>query len=481
MKTKSITVLLFLISCISFSNTLTLKTYLNNIKANDPAYAQIFINNETIDGAIQSLSALYDPRISGTIEYTNKEQQPYNFGGTIINLEDNTSLIANVGLSKKFEDTGTNLSVSYLRVANSSRLSTVNINQFNPALTMKISQPLWKDFMGIYTKMPLERLNIQKDIVALSVKEAEENYFLNAINMYYDWTSLTLAMEPLKLSYKNALGLYEEVSAKYLSDAALKTDLLQAENAVLLYRNALNETLHAWNSLAANIYQKMGKQFSFVANWEALPSPPKIEENFCKETPNATLPKLRIISTIENSLKQYELDLAKLERENMPDLSIYGEITKYNNTSDSSDSFLNLKKSEYKAGLLFSTALDRNDIKGQNQSLLANISNTKQELLKTEQSLDVLYKNNLLNLSHLKIIEENTKKIADNSKEVLDIETKRFSQGKTSLFSISDYRQKYTQHKIDHLNKVIAIAKLKTSIASLNDSLLINIKELTKE
>ncbi len=477
MNIKKITLLL-IISCFAFSNNLTLKDFLINITKNDPAYSQIFLNAQNIDGAIQSLQAIYDPRFSGSLEYKNKEQQLYSSGGTSFPLTDVQTLVGSMGINKKLEDTGTNLSLTYLRVDSSSKLSTINISQINPALSLRVTQPLLKDFMGVYTKMPLERLNIQKEIIALSTQEAEEKYFLDSINLYYDWLSLTLALEPLNISYQNATSMLEEIKEKYRNDAALKTDLLQAENAVLLYRNVLNETLYAWNALATNIYQKMGQDFSTINSWKNLQQVPAICETFCKEEPPKELTALRLIATLEKTLKQYELDLAKIDRENMPDLSVYGEISRYNYTDGSLYSFIDLNKTEYTAGAVFSTSLGQNNTQGQTKSILANIKTTQQEILKTKQTFNTLYKNNLLNLNYLQIIEKNAQNIAENSKAILDMETKRFSQGKTTLFSISDFRQKYTQHKIDHLNKIIAIAKLRVSIASINDSLLSKINEL---
>jgi outer membrane protein len=477
MNIKKLTLLL-IISCFSFSNNLTLKDFLLNIKQSDPAYSQIFLSAQNIEGAIQSLQAIYDPRFTGSLEYKNKEQQIYSSGGTSFPFTDIQTLVGSMGISKKMEDTGTNLSLTYLRVDSSSKFSTLNISQINPALSLRVTQPLLKDFMGVYTKIPLERLSIQKDIIALSIQEAEEKYFLDSINLYYDWLSLTLALEPLSISYQNATNMLEEIKEKYRNDAALKTDLLQAENAVLLYRNVLNETLYAWNALATNIYQKMGKEFTVVTNWKNLPQAPIICETFCKEEPPKDLKELRILTTLEKTLKQYELDLAKIDRENMPDLSVYGEISRYNYTDGSLYSFLDLNKTEYTAGAVFSTSLGQNNTQGQTKSILATIKTTQQELLKTKQTFNTIYKNNLLNLAYLLTIENNAQTIAENSRTILEMETKRFSQGKTTLFSISDFRQKYTQHKIDHLNKIVAIAKLRASIASINDSLLNKINEL---
>ncbi|MDD4526703.1 MAG: TolC family protein [Candidatus Margulisbacteria bacterium] len=465
---------LLLLGCFTFSSDLSLKDYLLKITQNDPAYMQLFLNAQSIEGSLQSLQAMYDPRLSASLQYTNQEEQP----SVPSKLENINTIVGSLGVTKKLEDTGTNLSLTYVRVDNSSKMSTRNLSQINPSLTLRATQPLLKDNMGVYSNMPLKRLNIQKEIIELSIKEAEEKYFLDSLNLYYDWLSLTLALEPLNISYKNATNLHEEVKEKYRNDAALKTDLLQAENAVLIYRNALNDTLYAWNALASTIYQKMGDNFVAEMKWENLPKRPEICESFCQEEPMKTLPKLRIISTFEKTLAQYELDLEKINRETMPDLSIYGEIARYKNTDSSQESFFDLTKSEYTAGAIFSTSLGTNSTDGQTKVILSNIESTKQEILKIEKALKTQYNNNLLNLANLQKIEKNANQIAENSKAILEIETKRFSQGKTALYSLSDFRQKYTQSKIDHLNKIIAIAKLKASIASINDSLLDKINKL---
>ncbi len=478
MNIKKRTILILMLGAIALSNTLTLDNYLKDIINNDPAYSQIFLDNQNIKGALQSMRAMYDPRLSASYEYRKKDQQIYNFVGSPIAINDNKSFMTTLGLSKKVKATGTDISLSYLRMDTSSMLGPTSNTQINPSVTLKIAQPLWQDFMGIYSRMDSNKLEMQKELVALSVLEAKENYFLQATNLYYDWLSLSLAITPLSVSYQNAKLMYAQVKDQFNNDAALKTDLLQAENAVLLYKNALQQTMYSWNQVASSIYQKMGTNFTPETNWENLSETPIICDTFCQENNIDSLPNIRLIATTQKLLEQYQLDLEKAVRSSMPNLSVYGEIANYKNTSAATDSFTDLNKAEYAAGFAFSTPLGTNSLDGQKKSINADIEKTKQALTKTKNDLNTLYINQLLNLENIKTTEVNMLKIASNSRKILDMETKRFSQGKTMLFNITDYRQRYTQSKIDHLNKLVELSKQQVSLAALNDTLLDKINKL---
>jgi hypothetical protein len=462
----------FLLSFSYTASTLTIKEFLSNIIKNDPAYKQLFTEMKNIKGAIESLQVMYDPTLQGRLDYTLKDQQFASFGGTPFLLDDNQTLIASVSLAKTLEDSATNINLSYSRAINTFKITTNDYLQVNPALSIKITQPLWKNFMGVYSKLPNQRISIQKEIVELALKEAEEKYFLEAIEKYYDWGLLTLSLEPLIISYKNSRIIYAEVLRKYKSDAVLKSDLLQAENSVLILMNTLNDTLYAWNVLASDIYQKMDEDFSMAETWDKLPIVPEIDEKFAAKEHDQYLPNVRMISTIEKMLEQYQLDAQAIEREKMPDLSVFAELTKYNNLASEENSFLNLEKNEFNVGVNFFTFLDHYDVSGKRQSLSANIYNTEQELIKTKRMLNEFYQNNLWKIKHLNDSQNNSKRIADNSKEILDLEEKRFSLGKTSLFSLSEYRQRYVQNNIDYLRKKVELSKLKASLMALTDELL---------
>lgn len=471
----------------SFSVDVSLYDYLQSISNNDPDYKKIELDAQSMEGAYQSIQAMYDTQIFGAYTYGVQDTSYIGFFDVSTNayvkipLENNKSYVTNLGLNKKFVETGTIFEATYARIDSYSDLmgSTMAVN--NPTYKIKITQPLLQDFMGILSSLPLQRMKIQKEIIALSIQENKENYYKEAINLYYDWLSLTLALEPLINSYQNAQDLYKQINDQYKNDAVLKSDLLQARSALLQLENALNSTLYSWNNLALMIHNKMGKDFVPVKDWNKLSYKPQLCEDFCLMSHEAELGDIRLFLTYEKVLDQYVLDKIKIDREKMPRLNVFVEGSKYKNSNGATDSFSDLNKNDYALGLSFSAFFENSGVKGQELSLEAEIAKKNFEKNKIKSNLGVLYKASILNLKTAVFVENNAKQVAQNYKDVLDIETKRFQLGKTQLFNITEHRNNYISSKIEHLRKMIELTKINLSIAELNDTLLPLVEKILEE
>ncbi|MFC1517721.1 TolC family protein [Candidatus Margulisiibacteriota bacterium] len=461
---------------------LVLNEYLQAIKANDPAYQAIFHEKNTAAGLLKSVQAMYDTYLFAGYSYG--EQGPSTFGS--FSVKDGKNTMWTMGGSKKLKATGTELSATFMRTDTSATYEVqpqdVDVITNKPSLGIRIAQPLWKDFMGILSRIPVERMEIQADIAELSEAENEETYYEAAISLYYDWLSLTLALNPLKESYANAQALLKQVKKQYRNDVALKTDLLRSQEAVWQYQNALEETLYNWNQVGSELYRKMGQEFTPAASWEELPVEPEVKTDFCKCDPEEKFKNIRPIMTLEKLLSQFELDVEESKRKELPELSVYGEVSDYKEEDKNTDSFSSLNSRDTKVGFDFSMSLDNSEPKGILQQAEENISKTKEDLEDTRTILNTLYNNYLLKVKAWGNLEKTAKAIADSSEERLKLETRRYRSGKTKLKDVADYRNQFAANETDYLNKMIELAKLEVQIASLNDDLLDKVQaELAKE
>lgn len=459
---------------------ITLKEYLQEISKNDPAYQAIFHEKSTAEGLVKSLHAMYDTRVFAGYSYG--EQAEAKFGS--FNTKDGKRTNWSLGGAKKFKPTGTELSGTFLRADTSTTYETIpqdtEVVNNKPAVTWRITQPLWRDWLGILSRMPIERMEIQKEVAVISEQENEEAYYEEAIKLYYDWLSLTLSLEPLKESLNNAELLLKQVERQYKNDVALKTDLLRSQEAVLIYQNSLEEILYNWNMVGSELYKKMNKVFVPAQSWDDLSQMPEVRTDFYVSKEVLVLKDIRPLASLDKMVKQIKMEIAEHKRKELPKLSVYGEVADYKNEDSQTDSFSALNSRDTVVGFDFSMSLDKSDTQGYLQQLKESISKAEENLADTKKSLQNLLNNYLLKVKSWKKLKENAQKIADYSEERLKLETKRYQSGKSMLRDVADYRNQYAQNKTNYLNKMIELAKLEVQVASLNDELLNKVKEEIK-
>lgn len=171
-------ILIFLPNIFLLADTpkLTLKKYLSSIQDKDPAYQAIFHEKNTTEGLLKSLHAMYDTHLFAGYSYG--EQGPSTFGS--FSVKDGKNTTWTMGGSKKFKATGTELSTTFLRTDTQATYEVqpqdVDVITNKPSVAVKITQPLWKDFMGILSRIPVERMEIQEEIAELSEEENEEAF-----------------------------------------------------------------------------------------------------------------------------------------------------------------------------------------------------------------------------------------------------------------------------------------------------------------
>lgn len=463
---KKILFLTLLIGSL-ISAELTVKQYLNNIVKNDPAFRQLRYDQESFEGGLLSLMDMYDWRIFAGYEYGYQEPSVIGFS-PVENLQTN---FYKFGANKKLLNSGTNINASFTKFTQDAPTNKFYRNK--PIVSLRVTQPLWQDFLGILSRIPLEKMKIQKEVVKLSQIENMENYFEQAIKLYYDWLSLTLTIKPLQESYENAQKILVEVKNQYALDLVNQSDLLRSEEAVLIYENALNEVIYQWNIIATNIYQKMGQEFKPVIDHNNLPVVPMACN--CFEFQKTDLNKIRPLKVLNILIEQLSLDLKVAQQKEKPTLSAYAENSIYK-TEDQKTTNLNLSDREYKVGLEFSTSLDNSS--GEKIKFATEIKKAKENLQNTANKLTSSFASLLLNLETIQKTQSNAKQIALLSKQRLDLETKRYKNGKTMLNVVADCRNQYAQNQVNYLKKNLEKIILNIKIASLSDQLYPQVEQI---
>jgi hypothetical protein len=466
------------------SNILTIDDFLKSAQENDPEYKAIFHDTATVEGLTKSIEALYDLQLYGSAYLTKQPRTNQNGLGL---MKDAQLKGYKFGGRKKIKETGSLIDISFNRtdfrgtMQTSFSPSDISIVNNRPQLSYTIAQPLLRDFMGKLSRMPLKRLEIQKKIATLSEKENEEKYFEEQIMLYYDWISLTLAIEPLKESYLNAQKLLEQVKSLYKNDAAIKSDLLQSEEAVLMYENALTETLYNWNQLGLIIYKKIGKEFFPATSYNYLPSKPKLYADLCKQNKPEVFTTNRALQIIEMLIKQYQVDKNINNQTKLPSLSVFGKATPFKETNHTTDSVSGLNTVDTTIGVELQMSFDKSDTKGKDIELDHAILKTIEELSHIDDQLSISHKNLVLKEKTFIKLSETKNKIVNLSKERLEIETGRYQKGKTFLRDVSDCRNQYVTNKINAQNHQIALIKLRVARAALNDELSKTVETLIGE
>jgi hypothetical protein len=373
---------------------LPLKDYLKAIVKNDVSYTNLFHELKSTDGQIKALYAMYDWRFLASASIGHQDEMLMGS----FRSQNNSTTQWGLGLSKKLESTGTQVDLSFAENDSSATYyipTALPFANYRPAYTLRLTQPILGDWMGALSHLPLEKIAIQKDIASLSESESEENYFEQALDLYYDWLSLTNALEPLKESYDNSKELLNVVQQQYNNQFASKGDLLRAQEAVLAYQNALMQTLFQWNRVYAEINQKTGNNAVAASSWENLPQVPEINLQ-PYQIPSDSSGTLRSTSVVQKLIETVQTEMRENEMKKSPQAAVFGEVAAYKNATTATDPFSSIDKKDTRLGVNLSMSLEQSEGNGRNLVLQEKISQTQQSLEELRRKINLIFKTNQL-------------------------------------------------------------------------------------
>ena len=331
-----------------------------------------------------------DVSIDSSFLYNSQKQ--YTVGNTF-QMDYARGYTYSLQANKTFTSIGTRLSAgfTYNKTSVHGTLNTgesLNLSQYQPAVTVGISQPLLYNAFGTIDRFS-ERDAAMKLNVNKIQKELNDRSALNYYKkLYFDWIFYREALTILDGTIKNMKRLEGHVRRKRAAGLAENDDVQKVHaNVLALQTQKKNyETTFKSTEKALN---------EFIDAPLSHPDKNSLKIYFKKSTENsyASIPfrETRNSKILQETLENYQYAHSVKNNMTLPQLNLIGAITQKSNESSFSNSFSQLNDTDYYVGLEFKYIFGNSAAKGEAKDAELALKEIKEENEKTR----IQYERNL--------------------------------------------------------------------------------------
>lgn len=347
-------VLIYPIQVVS-SQTITQEEFLAQLREVHPLFARERLTAEIEEKIRQSLTGDQDWNINSSLIFSHEEPALAIFGP-----EKTDALSLTGGVERLFWKTGGILNASY-----SFNRVDLKIDPFlgipdlyyQNQLSLSYLHPLLQNRKGFLNQLSYNLTRFEIDSAEIQALENQEDFLAAAASKFIEWAYLLeqnkIILERLKLS-EDALA---NAKSKRKANLIDEVDLLRAEDAVAIARQALVLSESRFNGLGAELailiknssLNNMDPEYELY-DFKALPSIDTIEENIRQNS--------RLIRVIEKRIAQLEYTRLGYEEMAKPRLSLLAQF----NIKEANEGFgsaFAMDKPDFIGGLEFSVPLER--------------------------------------------------------------------------------------------------------------------------
>lgn len=390
----------------------------------------------------------FNPTLTGNIYYSDSHLAPL----TSLSTTQTITWGGSLGLQTKLR-TGTDVSFSY---------SALNYNYVGSPLyypppfyynspTLTLSQPLWKDFWGAYSKANEEAQVAALKAQALVQLFTEQQILFNAEMAYW---KLSLYKQIVQFDL-DGIGRTERIlkwNEKRVSmNVSDKADVLEAQAAVKLKQLALQSDLEIMRQTASQFNILRGVEGDQVN--DSLAAMDSVIAKRISEEIKQTAVRFDVLAEQTNAEAQRARAEASLETLK-PDVKLYGTGQLSGNNSNFNTALNNSWTTNYPlytVGLKFSVSLDVDLVQraseGHRAAVQASEYSYARSKLELAQEWTDLKKRWADVLRRLDMARE----LETLQKEKLDHERVRFSHGRTTSFQVLQFEGHYSEAQLTRL------------------------------
>jgi hypothetical protein len=461
---KSILVKTAMVSIfIQVSFGLSVKEYVSLVRVNDMEYQNIGSAGRQMRDQLRSAKGLFGWTLSSKVSVSKADYVSYA-------VSDSNSLSGEVTVAKLFEGIGTRLSTSYGYSSSEMIInSTTSLKEYKPYLSVSLTQPLVKNFLGKSSDFPKKNMGLFTKVTELQDLESKESYLEKQLVQYYNWILLTQALEITGKYYENTLKLHKEIRIQYRRDFITESDYLQSEENLAKMLNQLSDQLLSWNQVTERMCRMAGLPFTPATKWRELSYRPEAY----------TLDEISGADVFSRLGAMYDLrqESLVLQRTFIKDqaaiaLDLFGSYKAYDSSTSETGALGTMDKADYAMGVSLFMPLENDDGMGKLQENDELISQLLLERDRVQRDLD------LAKASIDRAIEENkntTKRltrIESISKKRTLLEQKRYRTGKIPFNQLVLARNGYLTNQQALLSSTMAGYQLHVQRMSLSDVLL---------
>ncbi len=211
---------------------------------------------------INSAKAPFDPLLKHSTTYSQTKQYSQ---GTDFVMDYSKGVSLSTGIDKIFSTTGTRVSASidYSKMTTTGAFtsipgSSVETDRFQPTLSVSITQPLLKNFLGKIDRYGGKNAEIQYNIdkISKNLKDRSDiNYYKK---LYIQWIEYNEIIEIVKSTIKSSSRLEAQVRRKARKGLADNDDVQKMKSSVLNNRILLEQY--------KGVVEKIEKEMSLFIN-----------------------------------------------------------------------------------------------------------------------------------------------------------------------------------------------------------------------
>jgi outer membrane protein len=376
-------------------------------------------------------------------------------------------------LSRKFFATGGKLNLGY-QLSKNDQQATSSFASFMPYSSyyatrtyVEYVQPLLSNFGGFLDRLPHKIAVLEKDIEALSSKEAQENFLLTQVNLLYDRFLYQQQDELLRARLDLATQQLQIVKQKYDVGLIDEVDFITQQSVVVQTRLNFMHNQQVLNRLTIQINSLL-PQFKHVSSVVLQDE----QINFQSITVNkkilANSRQLKILSLSKDILKLLE---GSYRDKQQNQLNLSATVAMSGDAVGIEDA-LSKQSPEYSLGLeyhfsventennlaILKVALEIEQINFKYQDAKTNLHS---EIAATSAQLDALVQIINLHKENINIAAEQA--IAEN---------KRFNLSYGDLSLVIQARDKELAAKLQYIQSLVTFKKTYQAILSMRDKLL---------
>ena len=352
------------------------------------------------------------------------------------------------GISKKLIPTGTSISteLDYTRTKYSEYSTVSDYSTYEPSISLKVSQPLLYNFLGKVDKYAEKNAKMQYEIEKVKYTENNKSVLNAYRKLYFEWILYREILKNLEESITNSKKLQEQVARQVKARVADQDDYQEVVAATLEYEGQYREYLTSMKKIENQVRLYLSMEVS--PDTEAFSG--MLEKSMGNGFGDVEFSKTSSARLIDLAMENLNYTKDVKENELLPELNIYGEVSR-KSISDSSQSSMELNKTDYSVGFEFTYSLENN-------SAESALKEAEIGLLQLKYEYQSTLKEYRKSLAEYRLSAEGNRSLIKNAASVLGAlntklrtERKKYNQARLKLSYIIETENSIASKKIELL------------------------------
>ncbi len=466
---KSIMVFVFFLlgALPCFAQTITLDEYLELVRRNHP-----FFKKEALEVDIERKGA---ERFPGTEDWNFEIAPFYSYLGEASAAEFQSDNIHQVGVEAAVErifwKSGGRLGLSFESDYTRSQITSAGTQKaYRHGFGVSYTHPFLQNAKGVLDRLAYDLSTYSIDLSIVQRDENQEMFLVDAATGFLQWAYLSeiisIAEERLRLAEEQKA----QTEKKFKSNLVDKVDVLRAEDAIRIAKQALLKTQSLWKAKQAELSVIAGSDElvgqSPVFDLYSMETLPSVERALDTMTAQSRL--LTVFDILKDQLSYNRVGLIEQKRPGL-NLTVAGGL--YGRDEDFGKS-LEITKPDAQVLVAYFTTFGHRSLKAQIEQIELEIRQLEEDKKNVAVGLEAALRNIYIQVIETeKVLELNRAQIESAAEKTIE-ELKLYNQGRSQLTFVIQSRDNEENAKLTYSENALGYQQLLLQYRALMDELL---------